>query len=213
MRCEWAKCGAEFTPRRGSGGCPQRFCCKAHSTAARVERSVMATVERFASIPEKPCETCGTPWKSAQPQQRFCSTRCRERSRERDPEKKRAISARHTKKAWGTVDGRLRSLLRNRMFYALKGKAKPDSAIRALGCTVEELRRHLEAQFQPGMTWENWRRDGWHIDHVRPLASFDLTDPEQFRAACHYANLQPLWAPDNLSKWCHYGTEFHPQAA
>jgi hypothetical protein len=48
------------------------------------------------------------------------------------------------------------------------------------------------------MTWDNWTTDGWHIDHIKPLASsFDLTDRKQFLEACHYTNLQPLWAKDN----------------
>lgn len=63
-----------------------------------------------------------------------------------------------------------------------------------------ELKQHLEKLFQPGMTWENWSRDGWHIDHIVPLSSFDLTDREQFLKACHFSNLQPLWAKENLSK-------------
>lgn len=61
-----------------------------------------------------------------------------------------------------------------------------------------ELRAHLETRFLPGMTWENY--GAWHIDHVRPLASFDLTDRAQLLQACHYTNLQPLWARDNRSK-------------
>ena len=69
-----------------------------------------------------------------------------------------------------------------------------------IGCTVKELVRHLESQFLPGMTWENHTQDGWHIDHVRPCASFDLTDPEQQKQCFHYTNLQPLWAVDNMSK-------------
>ena len=59
---------------------------------------------------------------------------------------------------------------------------------------------HLEALFQPGMTWDNHAIDGWHIDHIRPCTSFDLTDPEQQRQCFHYTNLQPLWAFDNISK-------------
>jgi hypothetical protein len=50
------------------------------------------------------------------------------------------------------------------------------------------------------MTWENWTTNGWHIDHIRPLASFDLTDRQQFLVACHYTNLQPLWATENRKK-------------
>jgi hypothetical protein len=72
-----------------------------------------------------------------------------------------------------------------------------------LGCTVNELAEYLESKFLPGMSWEN--RKLWHIDHIRPLASFDLTDPAQQRLAFHYANLQPLWARDNIRKGRRYG--------
>jgi len=82
---------------------------------------------------------------------------------------------------------------------------KVGSAVRDLGCTPEELRKHLEYLMKEGMTWDNygpWHETEmrWHIDHVKPLASFDLTDREQFLEACHYTNLQPLWARENLSK-------------
>jgi hypothetical protein len=50
------------------------------------------------------------------------------------------------------------------------------------------------------MSWENWSRNGWHIDHIVPLDSFDLTNPDQVKTACNYTNLQPLWAADNIRK-------------
>ena len=90
--------------------------------------------------------------------------------------------------------------LRSRINIAIKCGYKSGSAVRDLGCSISELVLHLEAQFRQGMSWENWARDGWHIDHRKPLASFDLTDREQFEQACHYTNLQPLWAKENLSK-------------
>lgn len=74
------------------------------------------------------------------------------------------------------------------------------SAVTELGCTIEELVIYLENKFKPGMTWENHSLKGWHIDHITPLASFDLTDEIQFKQACHYTNLQPLWAKENQSK-------------
>lgn len=95
---------------------------------------------------------------------------------------------------------KLKLNLRARLNQAIRYGYKAGSAVRDLGCSIEELRIQLESKFQPGMTWENWSRTGWHIDHIKPLASFDLTNREQFLEACHYSNLQPLWAKDNIKK-------------
>ena len=69
-----------------------------------------------------------------------------------------------------------------------------------LGCDRAFLIKWLEKQFKPGMSWENYGVFGWHIDHIRPCASFDLSDPKQQSECFHYTNLQPLWWKDNLSK-------------
>lgn len=95
---------------------------------------------------------------------------------------------------------KLQELLRSRLKKALKNEPKRGSAIKDLGCSIEELKTYLESKFQLGMSWDNYGFYGWHIDHVRPLTSFDLTDTEEIKKACHYTNLQPLWAKDNLSK-------------
>lgn len=97
---------------------------------------------------------------------------------------------------------RIANRLRCRLYQSIKRRRlkKACSFTKALGCTMEFLIAYLESMFEPGMTWDNWALDGWHIDHIRPLASFDLSDKEQFREACHYTNLQPLWAAENLSK-------------
>lgn len=90
--------------------------------------------------------------------------------------------------------------LRSRMAQAVRkaiGK-KHTSTMKLVGCNPEDLLRHIESQFTDGMTWEN--RNLWHIDHIRPCASFDLTDPQQQKACFHYTNLQPLWAFDNKAK-------------
>jgi hypothetical protein len=93
---------------------------------------------------------------------------------------------------------RIKNRLRARFHEVLKGKAKSGSILDLLGCTPEQLRAHLERQFRPGMSWAN--AGEWHVDHIRPCASFDLTDPAQQRVCFHYTNLQPLWAVDNLKK-------------
>jgi len=81
-----------------------------------------------------------------------------------------------------------------------KGNSTVGPAEKLLGCTIDEARNHIASQFQDGMTWENWSQYGWHLDHIKSLASFNLEDPKQLAAAYHYTNLQPLWWQDNLKK-------------
>lgn len=73
-----------------------------------------------------------------------------------------------------------------------------------LGCSIDELKIHLEKQFEDGMNWDNYGLYGWHIDHIRPCCSFDLTNPIHLKECFHYSNLQPLWAKENLSKGGRY---------
>jgi hypothetical protein len=88
--------------------------------------------------------------------------------------------------------------IRVRVKDVLRGHSKSDSTINMLGCTINELWIHLEKQFKQGMTRENHGK--WHIDHIKPCASFDLTKPEEQAKCFHYTNLQPLWASENLAK-------------
>lgn len=123
----------------------------------------------------------------------------------KDPEayraRKRAYMKmkRHTDSAFRAVHY-LRTRTRNAAVRqgADANRRKRSSASHALGCSYNELRAYLESKFAPGMTWDNAGK--WHIDHIMPLASFDLLDPDQFAKAAHYTNLQPLWAIDNYRK-------------
>jgi hypothetical protein len=98
------------------------------------------------------------------------------------------------------INFRLCRLLRGRLNSFIRFGDKSGSAVKDLGCSIEELKVYLESKFQEGMSWDNWSKIGWHIDHIIPLSSFNLQDPEEFKKACHYTNLQPLWAEDNLKK-------------
>ncbi|WP_102945296.1 hypothetical protein [Stenotrophomonas sp. VV52] len=92
---------------------------------------------------------------------------------------------------------RIRNAVAARLWAALKGRS--DGALFSrLGYSAEDLVSHLQAQFTPGMSWENYGQ--WHVDHIKPCAWFDHTDPAQFRECWALSNLQPLWAADNLRK-------------
>jgi hypothetical protein len=90
--------------------------------------------------------------------------------------------------------------LRARFHDALKRNCitKKCSVINLIGCSIMELKEHLSKIFKEGMCWENYGK--WHIDHILPIASFDLTDIEQQKKCFHFTNLQPLWAEENLKK-------------
>jgi len=69
-----------------------------------------------------------------------------------------------------------------------------------IGCSVEELKTHIESTWQPGMSWDNYGVHGWHIDHRVPCAVFDQSDDTQVKACWNWTNLQAMWAEDNLKK-------------
>lgn len=88
--------------------------------------------------------------------------------------------------------------LRSRLRQALKSQkaSKNTKTVKLLGCSIEEFKQYLKSKFKPGMTFKNYGK--WHIDHIKPLSKFDLN--KDVKLVCHYTNLQPLWAKDNLSK-------------
>lgn len=90
--------------------------------------------------------------------------------------------------------------LRRRLHQVLFGANKSENTLRLIGCTLEELKLHIESQFIKGMNWKTYGVKGWHLDHKIPCSSFDLSDPEQQKACFNFSNLQPLFAFDNLSK-------------
>jgi len=88
---------------------------------------------------------------------------------------------------YGSLHGRLRN-------------GKEEQAVWYLGCTWGEFVMHLENQFTEGMAWENRGVYGWHIDHIKPVNTFNLTDEEQIKQCWNFSNLRPLWWEDNLKR-------------
>lgn len=90
--------------------------------------------------------------------------------------------------------------VRRRMNHFFKSNyiQKNNKTFNIIGCSPQSLREHLESQFVKGMNWDNYGKDGWHIDHIIPLSSANNED--EIYELCNYSNLQPLWAKENLSK-------------
>ena len=105
---------------------------------------------------------------------------------------------------------RLKDSLRSSMRSALirGGTKKSESAINLLGCTAAQFRAHIEKQFLPGMTWQNYGHASWHLDHIKPCAAFNLHNPAERKACFHFTNFQPLWAKDNHSKGSRWKGEY-----
>jgi len=113
---------------------------------------------------------------------------------------KTKINERYKKRYETDPQFKIAVVLRKRVVLALKtrGVSKSRSLRELLGCSIPELKQHLESQFRSGMSWDN--HGEWHVDHIRPCAAFDLTRVVEQKVCFHYTNLQPLWAEENLRK-------------
>ena len=98
------------------------------------------------------------------------------------------------------VQFKLKHRLRSRLWHAVHDQhcIKSGTTFELTGCTIDELKSHLEYQFEEGMTWDNMGQ--WHIEHTIPCADHDLSDPDEQKKCFHFRNLTPMWGYENLSK-------------
>ena len=120
-----------------------------------------------------------------------------------NPEKKQACNKRSYIAIRSNPAKLIKVRIRQRIQQAIRnigvGVSVKSGKFRYLGCTGEEAARYLQQQFKGCMSWDNYGT-AWHIDHVFPLASYDLSKEEDRAKAFHYTNLQPLWAKTNMKK-------------
>ena len=150
---------------------------------------------KFGKPPMVNCAECGKEFqllrrirKGGKNTQKYCSKPCKYK--------------RNNRKTVSTVKGAISDRIRRQVNHYL-GKyriSKGGKTFALLGYSPMDLVNHLESQFTDGMTWEN--RSEWHIDHTKPVTSFDFTfDTENVIKECWaLENLKPLWAKDNQSK-------------
>ena len=111
---------------------------------------------------------------------------------------KESINQRYRNYRQNDINYKIKQNLRKRISTVLSGKSKSQTTLSLLGCSLEFFKIYIEQKFKDGMTWDNYGL--WHIDHIIPCYSFDLTIPSNQQACFHYTNLQPLWASENCKK-------------
>jgi len=170
---------------KGRGEC--KVCRKIKGQAYYAENSkkIKSRVKEYASIPnnKKRKRERGRVW---------------EREYSKRPEVRERINAKDRKAYAENPQVRLRRRVKNALKDAMDGAERMLITKDIIGCSMKELKEHLESLFQPGMSWDNHGK--WHIDHIIPKSLFDHTDETQLKLCWNYTNLQPLWAPDNLRK-------------
>jgi len=134
---------------------------------------------------KKICPVCGKIFLTSYPMIKYCSEICRQQNKQ---------AKIHTPRF------KIQRALQNRFRHELERLHIKviSSARQLLGCSLEEFIVKIESQFKPEMSWKNYGK--WHLDHIRPIATFDLSDFEQQRQCFHHSNFQPLWAEENLRK-------------
>jgi hypothetical protein len=129
--------------------------------------------------------------------------RISDKIRNSKPETKAKKNERRRERLKTDINYKLKQRYRTRIYQALKVKRayKESTSLEYMGCTVGELKIHLEKQFNQFMNWENYG-SYWEVDHILPCASFNLAIEEQIKECFHYTNLQPLHYSINRSKGC-----------
>lgn len=148
-------------------------------------------------------------------------TKAYKKSYKQRPEVKLRLAKRAKERYHEDIHYKITNLFRNRLYQAIKGIKKAPS-LELLGCDINFFIKYIENIFLPTMTWYNYGAE-WHLDHIIPCSSFDLTDIDQQKKCFHYTNLQPLFATTkvidgieylgNLNKHDLIFEDFYKQAA
>jgi hypothetical protein len=161
--------------------------------------NIFKTIDQFNKKTIR-CRQCSRKYYLKNKEQRLLSNK---NYRNENKEQRRLYGYDYSKAQYTTNPSyKLSNVLRSRIRVALKKNytKKADKTVNLLGCTIIQARTHIESLFEEGMSWNNHGTYGWHIDHIKPINTFDLTDIEQQKQCFNYTNLRPLWAKDNLAR-------------
>ncbi len=135
--------------------------------------------------------------------------------RENNPEKYREAYLKTQRKNRITPQGKLNNMMGRSIWTAIKGNKRGMKWEDLVGYTVDQLKKHIEKQFLPGMTWKNYSHKTWHIDHIIPKCVFNYQNPEDidFKRCWALKNLRPMWASENMKKGNNLHKPFQPALA
>jgi len=218
MECLY--CNKEFVPKQSRQKCCCKKCGKTYYVLTHKKEKAL-TDKLYRESHKKECFNRARKWRQNNKQHKHDMDKKYRLShmekhnegnrlwRKHHPEKNRLVQFNNYHKH-KKFDPRFKLArnLRKRVREALQGKFKFDSTEKLVGCSFDECWAHLEKQFVPGMTRENYGVI-WHIDHIMPCSSFDLNIEDEQRKCFNYTNLQPLFAEENLRKGSkiHWGRE------
>ena len=188
----------ESCARRRIAECKREFNRTAKASQAKFRVDVMAILKDYCMKCDRMVGSVDMPKKW-----RVCR-KCRRAINQEKLPQVRAYHAAYNRERMATDAAfKCATRIRQRITKAIKlhgrGASKTGSSLLYLGCSGEQASIYLEAAFVTGMSWENYGKE-WHIDHIIPVASFDLTLESEKHKAFHFTNLQPLWAIDNMRK-------------
>ncbi len=195
MKAKCKHCGNSEIARNRKAYCSEKCKNRAHYLREKIKKPPTSQTRTcincgYIGVRFKYCRPCFAKIRSERYREariKYSKTEiCKQKKKERKNKMRNDPSAKIAK-----------SLRRNLSRFI---KNKQISANALLGCNYYFFRSYLEERFVEGMCWENYGFYGWHIDHIKPCASFNLTDIEQQKICFHYTNLQPLWGVDNLKK-------------
>lgn len=214
LRCNIEKPSEEFSVLKNGKFGLNSWCKRCHREYAKSRRDDPKFLEKlreynvleWATRPQADKEEVNARRRSRYPDKKEEINEKNRANRKANPEIGKKQNEKKMARYRSDLDFRIKENLRSRLRQALVGEQKAGSAIKDLGCSISELRLHLESKFQEGMTWENRGvgKGKWNIDHIIPLSAFKLSERQHVVLACNYLNLQPLWTEDNVSKGNRY---------
>lgn len=226
-------CGKQFQRVSRERVCSEE-CRKQRDATYRVKH-----LEKHDKVPKtetRNCKCCGSKFTVFEKLRKdYCSEKCKNKLRPPISEERRAVKNKRSRekykndpvwrekhirqakegvyRAMKTPEGRAQTRLRRNMRKALQRLTQNSEAtsltLAEIGYTPAELKHRLEQTMPAGATWDDFMSGDLHIDHIRPVASFDLLDESQLIECYSLGNLQLLWAYDNISKGSHYEGKRH----